>query len=71
MTLSAMAERNVLRWVWSGAVRVEEDLLMNSERGSKQRVHTPFLKLGQSSLGSIFICHITDKSQSAVLFFWI
>lgn len=35
MTLSAMMERYVLYWVWSGAVRREEDLLMNSERRSR------------------------------------
>lgn len=55
----------VLGWV-SGCQR-KEDLLMYNERRSKQRVHSPFLKLGQSSLGSICIWHITGKSQSAVL----
>lgn len=40
---------------------------MKNERRSKQRVRSPFLKLGQSSLGSFCIWHITGKSQSAIL----
>lgn len=58
MPLSAVCCAGLVRGCGRG-----RHLLMSSGRRNKQRVLSPFLKLGQSSLGSIFICHRTGNSR--------
>lgn len=63
MPLSATCCTGLVRGCWRG-----RHLLMSSGRRSKQRVLSPFLKSGQSSLGSIFVCHITGNSRVQYIF---